>query len=133
MKNLLAIVLVALLATTFTFAADGTGTVNVNVTWPAISITNNPVADIPAYPGDTKTGSLVFNLTGAKGIAYTQVNGVWDKATDTGVSISTTTEPTGSTFSSAGTSSVTVPFQAVCATGIAEGTRTFTYTLTVNY
>lgn len=89
MKKLIALFVVAILATSVSFAQEtgaagtGTGTVNINVEWVNINVI--PVVDevnLNMYPGSQALDQeFVWNYTGSPGIDYI-VSGLWTTALD---------------------------------------------------
>lgn len=146
MKNLIALFVVALLATTATFAntnaglpGSATGTLEVEVVYPDIQVT--PVTQtlsIQLKPGETYGSELDFEFgaTGAPGIDLT-AEGIWSGDDLAHFEILNENEYFATKFSNAGLADFTYAFGVKCKTGtprLPQGEKyTMTYTLTVNY
>jgi hypothetical protein len=154
MKKFLAILVVAILATSFSFAlpqgSGATGTVNVTVEYPDITPLQHPADNLSVtLQPDQKSGALqfVWRFSGAVGIGYT-LGGSWGSM-PTGLSIVThdTGQPTpvpapyGTNFETflEGTNfnetTVKLDFSVYCAAGTlkTESAHVLTYTLTIDY
>lgn len=128
----------ALLATTLSFAATGTGTVKVTVVYPSIEVTNPSDIIFDMNPGQTSgTQTMTFGLEGALGIGFSISGGAWSYPTGF-TTADVTPLPAGGTFdSNDGSASVSYEFTVTCAAGTqrkASGeTYDLTYTFTIDY
>lgn len=162
MKKLLAILVVALLATSISFATNqGTGTVVVTVTHPAIEVSDYPTTGANALTATMQPGTLAgmidnyfdfeFQAVGAYGVGHGTITESWSsKIVDYVVgnpgvfacnhlNSNENPLPVVATYNDTGaptygnTSRWQVKFGLYCAPGTTENDYTVTYTLTVNY
>lgn len=139
MKRLIAILLVALLATSFAMAnvtPTGTGTVNVDV---VVALTiDNPSLNLPPIGAGDQNSSgpwnLVFTVTGSDLIPFSATNIALASAT-AGSPALTITDPSPNTglYTSGGTATLTYPISLIDATAATVGSKVITYTVTVSY
>ncbi len=146
MKNFLAFIAVAILATSFAFAQSGapgtgTGTVTVNVVYQDISVTNQTGnLTYTMMPGQTEYNeTMQFLATGAPGIGITNTTGAWTNTVvpgNPGISILNggfTTAPTA--FDGSGNATYVYGFDVLCNVGTTTGGGPYNlgFSFTVSY